>query len=76
MQVANLTRIASVLPGDSLEVTELVMAEASCMEEAFKTAGIMLKIAGLYPWIDSQSISGKILPHFDVNNVFSCEATL
>ena len=30
----------------------------------------MLKIAGLYPWIDSQPISGDILPHFDVNNIF------
>ena len=38
------------------------------MKEAYKTAGI--KIAGLYPWIDSQSISGEILLHFDVNNVF------
>ena len=40
------------------------------MKKAFKTAGVMLKIAGVCPCIDSQLISGKILPHFDVNNVF------
>ena len=40
------------------------------MKEAFKTAGVMPKIAAVPPCIDSQYISGKILPHFDVNNVF------
>ena len=48
----------------------VIGSEASYMKEASKMYGVMLKIAGLYPWIDSQYISGKILPHFDVNNVF------
>ena len=48
----------------------VIGSEASYMKEAFKMYGVMLKIAGLYPWIDSQYISRKILPHFDVNNVF------
>ena len=53
----------------ALHVT-VIGSEASYMKEASKMYGVMLKIAGLYPWIDSQYISGKILPHFDVNNVF------
>ena len=40
------------------------------MKEASKTAGVMLKIAVLYPCIDFQSICGEILPHFDVKHVF------
>ena len=53
----------------ALHVT-VIGSEACYMKEASKIAGVMLKIAGLYPWIDSQSISGKILSHFDVNKVF------
>ena len=53
----------------ALHVT-VIGSEACYMKEASKIAGVMLKIAGLYPWIDSQSISGKILSHLDVNKVF------
>ena len=38
------------------------------MKEASKMYCVMLKSAGLYPFIDFQA--GKILPRFDVNNVF------
>ena len=40
------------------------------MEETSKASVIVLKISGLDPWIDSLSIFGKLLNHFDVNNIF------
>ena len=41
------------------------------MKEASKMFSIMLKI-GLYPCIDSHSVSGEILSHFEANAIKPC----
>ena len=49
------THRGTLPPTVALHVT-IIGSEASYMKEASKMYGVMLKIADLYPWIDSQSV--------------------
>ena len=76
MKACNTYTPGAPLPPTVARHVPLLGSEAGYMKEAFKTAGVMLNIAGLYPWIDSQSISGKMLPHSELHTLHAMRADI